>query len=227
MEMDTADAVAAAATHPTVVECSAVDQVAQPSVQSTATAHTFLPRGKKEITLEARAAESKKRAARRVVAKQKEEDRKAAEEKVRQTEMLQAVHARATVEALAKQAAFHVIAMLKSEVVTQFAAGQFGSTASSVSSAVGWQRPASPALSSTREPPSQSAAPSCLGVLAASTADGGVFQPVIDLSRMPVAGDTLSGHSKAPRARAADDLPDAADLFGQMPTQPMVDEVLC
>jgi hypothetical protein len=63
MEMDAAaaaDAMAAAATHPTDVECSAVDQVAQPSVQSTATAHTFLPRGKREITSEAQAAESKK-----------------------------------------------------------------------------------------------------------------------------------------------------------------------
>jgi hypothetical protein len=59
MEMDDA-AVAAATTHPTAVECKAVDQVAQPSVQSTATAPTVLPRGKKEITLEARAAESKK-----------------------------------------------------------------------------------------------------------------------------------------------------------------------
>jgi hypothetical protein len=65
--------------------------------------------------------------------------------------MLQAIHARATAEALAKQAAIHAIAMLKSEVVTQFAADQFGSTTSSVSPAVGWQRPASPALSSRRE----------------------------------------------------------------------------
>jgi hypothetical protein len=60
----------------------------------------------------------------------------------------------------------------------------------------------------------------------AFTADGGAFQPIIDLNRTPVAGDTLFGHSKAPRARAADDLPDVADLFGQMPTQPMFDEVL-
>jgi hypothetical protein len=63
MEVDAATAaVAAAATHPTAVECSAIDQVAQPSVQSTATAPapTVLSRGKKEITPEARAAESKK-----------------------------------------------------------------------------------------------------------------------------------------------------------------------
>jgi hypothetical protein len=39
---------AAAASAPTVVECSAIDQVAQPSAQSTATAPTVLPRGKKE-----------------------------------------------------------------------------------------------------------------------------------------------------------------------------------
>jgi hypothetical protein len=43
---------------------------------------------------------------------------------------------------------------------------------------------------------------------------------------MPVAGDASSEHSKAPRPRAADDLPDAADLFGQMPSQAMFDEVL-
>jgi hypothetical protein len=60
------------------------------------------------------------------VAKQKEKDRKATEEKVRQAEILEVVHARATAEALAKQAAVHVVAMLKSEVVTQFAANQFG-----------------------------------------------------------------------------------------------------
>jgi hypothetical protein len=51
--------------------------------------------------------------------------------------MLQAVHARATAEALAKQAAAHAIAMLKSKVVTQFAGDQFGFIASSVSSAAG------------------------------------------------------------------------------------------
>jgi hypothetical protein len=70
------------------------------------------------MTPEARAVESKKRAARRQVTKQKEKDRKVTAEKVRQAKMLQAVHARATAEALAKQAAVHVVAMLKSEVVT-------------------------------------------------------------------------------------------------------------
>jgi hypothetical protein len=54
----------------------------------------------------------------------------------------------------------------------------------------------------------------------------GVFQPVSNLNRTPVAGNTSSEHSKAPRARAADDLPDAAGLFGQMPSQPMFDQVL-
>jgi hypothetical protein len=94
MEMDAAAAVAAAATHPTAIECSTVDQVAQPSVQSAATspAPTVLSRGKKEMTSEARAAESKKWAARQQVAKQKEMDRKATAEKLRQAEMLQAVH---------------------------------------------------------------------------------------------------------------------------------------
>jgi hypothetical protein len=54
------------------------------------------------------------------VAKQKQKDKKAAEEKARQ-----AVHARATAEVLAKQAAAHAVAMLKGEVVTQFTADQF------------------------------------------------------------------------------------------------------
>jgi hypothetical protein len=40
-----------------------------------------------------------------------------------------------------------------------------------------------------------------------------------------VARSSPSSTSTARRARAADDLPDAADLFGQMPTQPMFDEV--
>jgi hypothetical protein len=82
MEMD------AAASASTAVECSTEDQVAQPSAQSTATAPTVLPRGKKEMTSEARAAELKKRAAQWVVAKQKEEDKKAAEEKARQAKIL-------------------------------------------------------------------------------------------------------------------------------------------
>jgi hypothetical protein len=85
---------------------------------------------------------------------------------------------------------------------------------------------ASPALLSTREPPSQSAVSSRIGIPVAFTADGGAFQPIIDLNRMHVAGDTSSGQSKDPRACAADDLPNAANLFGQMPMQPMFDEVL-
>jgi hypothetical protein len=67
MEMDAAAAVDASAS--TVVACSAIDQVAQPSAQSMATAPTVLPRGKKEMTVEARALESKKLAAHPVVAK--------------------------------------------------------------------------------------------------------------------------------------------------------------
>jgi hypothetical protein len=85
MEMDAATVAASAST---AVACSAIDQVAQPSAQSTTTAPTVLPRGKKEMAAEARAAELKKRAARRVVAKQKEKDKKAAEEKARQAEIL-------------------------------------------------------------------------------------------------------------------------------------------
>jgi hypothetical protein len=79
---------AAAASASTAVACSAIDQVAQPSAQSAATAPIVLPRGKKEMMPEARAAESKKRAARRVVAKQREKDRKAVEEMARQAEVL-------------------------------------------------------------------------------------------------------------------------------------------
>jgi hypothetical protein len=83
------------------------------------------------------------------VATQREKDKKLAEKKAKQAEILQSVHTRATAEALAKQAVVHAVAMLKGEVVTQFTADQFGSTASSVSSAAtDWHRPASPALSS-------------------------------------------------------------------------------
>jgi hypothetical protein len=57
------------------------------------------------------------------------------------------------------------------------------------------------------------------------TAGGGAFQPVIDLNNMLVAGYTSFGHSKTPRTHATEDLPDAANLFGQIPTQPMFDEV--
>jgi hypothetical protein len=59
-----------------------------------------------------------------------------------------------------------------------------------------------------------------------SMAAGGASPPIIDLNRTLAAGDSSSEHSKAPRARAAADLPDAADLFGQMPTQLTADEVL-
>jgi hypothetical protein len=121
--------------------------------------------------------------------------------------------------------------MLKGEVVTQFTTDQFGSTAISMSSTVaGWYCPASSVLSSMCEPAAQPAAPSRLGVPTYPEvqfmADGGALQSVIDLNRTPIAGDTSSGHSKAPRARAPEDLPDMADLFGQMPTQPTGDEVL-
>jgi hypothetical protein len=50
------------------------------------------------------------------------------------------------------------------------------------------------------------------------TVGGGAFQPIIDINRTPVVGETSSEHNKATRARAAEDLPDAADLFIQMPT---------
>jgi hypothetical protein len=227
MEMDAA----APASAFIALESSTIDQVAQTSTQTTATAPTVLARGKKEMTAEARAAESKKRSGQRVMTKQREKDKKLAEEKVKQAEILQSVQGRATIEALAKQADVHAVAMLKDKVVTQFTADQFGSTASSVSSMVeGWHHSASPTLSSTGEPPPKPIAPSRLDVPTSSEvqfiAGSGVFQPVIDLNRTPIAGDTSSGHSKAPRVCAMEDLPDATDLLGQMPTQPMGDEVL-
>jgi hypothetical protein len=83
------------------------------------------------MTAEARAAKSEKRAARWAVAKQRAKDKKLAEEKVKQAEILQSVHARATAEALAKQVAVHAVTMLKGEVVTQFTIDNLGSTASS------------------------------------------------------------------------------------------------
>jgi hypothetical protein len=164
MEMDDGTT-AAEASAPTDLTCLTIDQVAVVSAQSTATAPTVPAMGKKEMTPEAWAAETKKRAARRVLAKKREKDRKITEEKVRQGKIMQSIHARATAEALAKQAAVHAIAMLKGEVVTLFTADQFGSIASFVLSvAAGWYRPASLALSSTREPPTQLAALSRLGV---------------------------------------------------------------
>jgi hypothetical protein len=59
-----------------------------------------------------------------------------------------------------------------------------------------------------------------------SMAAGGAYPPFIDLNHTPVEGDSSLRHTKVPRARAAEDLPDAFGLFGQMPTQPMADEVL-
>jgi hypothetical protein len=118
MEMDVATATAAKASAPTDLTCSTIDQVAMVSTESMATAPTVPARGKKEMTPEAKAAESKKRATLRVLAKKRDKDRKIAEEKARQAKILESVHARATAEALAKQAAVHVVAMLKGEVVT-------------------------------------------------------------------------------------------------------------
>jgi hypothetical protein len=97
MEID-----AAVASTSTALASSTIDQVAQVSAQSTVATPTVLARGKKEMTVEARAAKSKKRAARPVVAKQREKDKKLTEEKTKQAEILQFVHARATAEALAK-----------------------------------------------------------------------------------------------------------------------------
>jgi hypothetical protein len=154
---------------------------------------------------ETRAAESKKRAARRVVARQWEKDKKLTEERAKEAEILQSVHARATDDALAKQAALYTVAMLKGEVVNQYTADHLGSTANSVSSVVaGWLHPTLPALSSMHQPPPQPALPSRLGVPMSPTpemqfmAGGGMFQPIIDLNRTPIAGETSSWHSKAP-----------------------------
>jgi hypothetical protein len=97
MEID-----AAAASTSTALASSTIDQVAQVSAQSMIAAPTILARGKKEMMAEAWAPKSKKRAARSVVAKQREKDKKLTEEKTKQAEILQSVHARATAEALAK-----------------------------------------------------------------------------------------------------------------------------
>jgi hypothetical protein len=59
MEMD-ATAAAVDASASTAVACPAIDQVAQPYAQSTATTPTVLLRCKKEISAEVWAAESKK-----------------------------------------------------------------------------------------------------------------------------------------------------------------------
>jgi hypothetical protein len=158
-----------------------------------------------------------------------EKNKKLTEERAKQAELLQTVHARATIDALAKQAALHAVAMLKCEAVNQFTADHLGSTASSVSSAMAAWHPSSPSLSSTHEPPPNPAAPSRLGVPSSEVhfmVAGGGFSPIIDLNRTPLVSESLSGYSKTPRACAPEDLPDAAGLFGPMPTQPMVDKVL-
>jgi hypothetical protein len=103
------------------------------TAQATTTAPTVLGKVKKEMTSEARTADSKKRVAQRAVARQRDKDKKLAEERAKQAKLLRSVHARATANALAKQTALHVVAMMKGEVVNQFTSGQFGSTASSVS----------------------------------------------------------------------------------------------
>jgi hypothetical protein len=163
------------------------------------------------------------------VARQWKKDKKFAEERAKQAELLQTVHAKATADAQAKQAALHAVAMLKGEVLNQFTVDQLGSTATLVSSVMVARRPASSALSSTHKPPPNLVAPSRLGVPSPEMhfrAAGAKYPPVNDLNCMPVAGETSFGHNKAPRAHTPEDLPDAFHLFGQMPTHPMVDEVL-
>jgi hypothetical protein len=83
MEMDVAIATAAEASAPTNLTCSTIDQVTVVSTESMATAPTVPTRGKKEMTPEAQAAESKKRATLRVLAKKRDKDRKITEEKAR------------------------------------------------------------------------------------------------------------------------------------------------
>jgi hypothetical protein len=98
------------------------------------------------------------------MAMQQEKDKKLAKERAEQAKLRQTIHAKATVDALAKKATLHVVSMLKGEVVNQFTVDQLGFTASSVSSAMVARLPASLALSSTHEPPPNPAAPSRLGV---------------------------------------------------------------
>jgi hypothetical protein len=220
---------AAASASVALASSTTTEQLAQTTIVTPiATAPTAIAKVKKEMMPEAWAAKSKKWAAQRAMARQREKEKKLTEKRAKQAE-LQTVHARATADALAKQAALHSMAMLRGEVLNQFTADQLGSTASSVSSVTPTWRPASPALSLMHELPPNPAAPSWLGVPSPKMyfmAAGGACLPVINLNHMHVAGESSLGHIKTPRARAPEDLPDAADLFGQMPTQPMVDEVL-
>jgi hypothetical protein len=75
---------------------------------------------KNEITTEHRVAESNKQDAQRVVSRERAKEKKAAEERAKQAELLQIVHAKSNADALAKQAALHAVAILKGEVVNQF-----------------------------------------------------------------------------------------------------------
>jgi hypothetical protein len=59
--------------------------------QATAAVHTFLAKVKKKITLEARAAKSKKQAARWVMSRERAKEKKLAEERAKQAELLQTV----------------------------------------------------------------------------------------------------------------------------------------
>jgi hypothetical protein len=121
------------------------------------------------------------------------------------------------------------MAVLKGEVVNQFTADRLGSTTSSVSSATAAWRLSSPSLSSTHEPPPNPVAPSRLGVPSSKVhfmAVGGACSPLINLNRTPVAGESLSGHNKTPYTAPRRIYPMRPTWFGQMPTQPTVDEVL-
>jgi hypothetical protein len=53
----------------------------------------------------------------------------------------------------------------------------------------------------------------------------GVVSSVLDLSSTPVGGESSSGRNKIPRAMGRANFPTGLNLFGQMPTPRMDEEV--
>jgi hypothetical protein len=53
----------------------------------------------------------------------------------------------------------------------------------------------------------------------------GVLPPVLNLNCTPVGGESSSEHRKAPRATDAANLPHAVNMFSQMPTPKMGEQV--
>jgi hypothetical protein len=79
------DAAAATCASSALASSTTIDHMAQ----ATAAVPTVLAKVKKKITLEARAAKSKKRAARCVMSRERAKEKKLAEERAKQAELLQ------------------------------------------------------------------------------------------------------------------------------------------